>query len=702
MKRELNWLVISLAILSLLVAGCTRTPSSGGTLRIGVMLPLSGPESRDYRLPLEWALENINDAGGVDGKRLELVYVDIASEDLAEVTRRLAADDSILAVIGADTSKTTYEVASAFVQAQKVLITPSATSADIFRAFSQYKFIWRTVESDVAQTQLLLETAARNGAKKVALVTSGEYYGATFFDWFGFFATELGLEVTAIERYYDVDSCGKAVDRALATEPDVLFAVPNVADALITIAQKWRNAGGKRLLFSDAAQNPYLIQKLGKDAEGLEGITLSPDADNGFTAAFQERFNKPPTPYAANSYDALLLIAYGLERSRGISGDRLAEAIAEVVDSRGQTTGWDKKGIADTLKLLRSGKLPDITGATGPLEYDLDFHTDMTSSTYGLWKIKDGQFQIIEYLKTEDSATAISGKSAFQALASIDKQQNVNGRNIYNPGEKTGLWALIVATSSGWENYRHQADALAQYRLLRSNGVPDDHIILIIADDLAGNPNNKVPGVVRNELKGEDLYVNVKVDYLLKDVTADDLLSILTGKRSANLPEVIQSTAGDNIYIFLAGHGNENGIYLHLSQAIARDDGSYSILHPDDMAKTISSMFENKRYRRMLIAIESCQGGNMGIKLDAPGVILLSAANPSENSLSANYDPLQRLWLANQFAFQFYEVEKTNPNISLNDLYSSLYLSINGSHVSAYAPAFGDANEVKLKEFIIP
>ena len=681
--------------------GCKS--DSASPLCIAVMLPLSGPDYEEWEKPLEWALENINSTG-VAGKHLKLVYVDIAKEDPASAARRLAADDSILAVIGPHTSQGVYDVASTFIQAEKVIVAPSATSADIYRAFSQYKYVWRTVESDIAQVRTMLTVAARDGAKKVALITSTEQYGATFFNWFGFFATELGLEITDIHRYGEsTEAYGECLDKVLSGKPDALLAVPISTDIAAGIVRKCRSStSNTRLIFSDAAMCSHLIQTLGKEADGIEGFALVPDDDNGFREAFTERFHKPPTPYAANVYDALMLIAYGLERSNGIGGEKLTNAIAEVVDAKGEETSWDKEGIASALKAIQLDKLPDITGATGPLEYDRDFHMDMTSSTYGFWRIENGDFHIVEYITTGDCPTATDGKAAFQALASANKRQDIMGGASYEPDEKTGLWAVIVATSSGWENYRHQADALAQYRLLRSNGVSDNRIILIVADDIAHNQNNKEPGTVRNAARGEELYINVQVDYLLNEVNAETLLSILAGQKSASVPKVVESTSGDNIYVFIVGHGNQNGVYLGLNEAIPHTDDDFSILKPADLAKTVSSMSDQERYRRMLIVVESCYGGIMGSMLDAPGTLLISSANPFENSLSANYDPLQQIWLANQFPYQFRQIAALNPGISMDELYQSLYIRVNGSHVSAYARAFGNIDTVKLKEFITP
>jgi glycosylphosphatidylinositol transamidase (GPIT) subunit GPI8 len=143
-------------------------------------------------------------------------------------------------------------------------------------------------------------------------------------------------------------------------------------------------------------------------------------------------------------------------------------------------------------------------------------------------------------------------------------------------------------------------------------------------------------------------------------------------------------------------------LVLGLNTTIPDTDAQLSILRPVDLAQTVSSMFEQQRYRLMFIAIESCQGGVMGTELDTPGVLLLSGANPFENSLSANYDSSHRIWLADSFAYQLNQIEALTPGISIDDLYKGLYMSMNGSHVSAYAPAFGSADEVKIEEFITP
>jgi hypothetical protein len=95
---------------------------------------------------------------------------------------------------------------------------------------------------------------------------------------------------------------------------------------------------------------------------------------------------------------------------------------------------------------------------------------------------------------------------------------------------KGDTWALIATFSEGWSNYRHQADALRQYRALRARDVTRDHIILVGAEDLAGAAENALPATVRNQRGGVNLYMDATDDYPLAGFTADDFVNVLTGK----------------------------------------------------------------------------------------------------------------------------------------------------------------------------
>jgi ABC-type branched-subunit amino acid transport system substrate-binding protein len=686
-----------------LIAGCS-SPSQPAIepLTIGVLLPLTGPNAIDAKGPLDWALANVNDAGGVAGRHLAFDYADLGNEDLATAARRMAADPSVVAVIGPDSSQAVFTVMPLFIQSQKVVVTPTATAGGLYRAFADSPYFWRTVQSDIQQVGVMLLIAARDGAERVALVTAGDnLYGDTFFDWFAFTAAELGLEVTTSIRFDQVnDTCDLPMSQALASQPDAVLAVPIGGASAVCMAQAWRTSGSDaRLLFSDGGEVEYLIDTLGDDAEGIEGTAPSWSDTNGFEDAFVERFGTEPTPYAANIYDAVLAIAYGLARSGGVGGAPLPAAIAGAVDGRGAAIGWDAEGIRTALLALGRGDSPNLSGATGPLDFDLASHSELLNGTYEHWVVRGGQFEPAETFASGESPDSIEGLVAFRKAAASPLASNAAPDPAVAREE---LWALLVAVSTGWDNYRHQADVLAQYQMLRANGVPDDHIVLIMADDLANSPSNPEPGVVRQITGGPDLYENAEIDYLLADVTPGNLLAILSGDVTPKTPTVVGSTSADNVYVFIAGHGEEEGVYLGYDRPILGAVAQGTLLTPDALRSTLAVMNANDSYRQMLIAIESCKGGTFGVGLDVPDVLLLSGASQHENSLSTNFDTAARIWRADQFAYELWRAATTAPASDMSDIYATVYDQVAGSHVSAYGANAGAVITSPLRDFVAP
>src|SRR5436305_1014221 len=121
-KTKMRWALVPLAA-ALLSAICVGCGGEEGPIRLGVMLPLSGPDAAGYSAPLQWAVENVNAAGGIDGRQIQLVYRDIGRESVASVAPALAQDHSIAAVIGPDNSQDARKAATVFIKAHKVLLT---------------------------------------------------------------------------------------------------------------------------------------------------------------------------------------------------------------------------------------------------------------------------------------------------------------------------------------------------------------------------------------------------------------------------------------------------------------------------------------------------------------------------------------------------------------------------------------------------
>jgi ABC-type branched-subunit amino acid transport system substrate-binding protein/glycosylphosphatidylinositol transamidase (GPIT) subunit GPI8 len=701
---------IWLAALALLGA-CSERPAS--PVRVGVLLPVTGADSFNPLPSLKWAQDNVNAAGGVAGRPLELVIRDLGELEYRAAADQLLADDSIVAVIGPDQSRRLFELAPRFICANKLLISPTSTSADVYRAYAGSGYVWRVTESDIAQIKTMLLIAQARAARRVALITSYDPYGATFFDAFGFFATELGLSVTQLVRYDQGEgqACADAMTRGLEGDPDVLFAVATSSDDVVCLAREFRQRAPEstQLMFTDTGFTPFLIEQLGAAAEGLSGTALAPDQSSGYEQAYRARFGVEASNFAANFYDSVLLVALALQRSEAAGGAALSRAMQDVVDGRGETTGWDKAGVARALASIAAGAQPDLEGATGPLQFDSQRYTDLTFSTYMHWRVQGGRFVVagtFPTYETENGGQSIRDSAIFETRAGEARQQALFGQASERAlPPRTGLWALILASSRGFENYRHQADALAQYQLLRERGVPDDHIVLILADDLAAAPDNPEPGAIRNRADGPELYADAQIDYRLDEVSVDDVLGhILHGRSSARLPAVIRSGEGDDLFLFVVGHGGRQGVYYGAERALDTVADAHALISPEQLAASLSGLASERAFRRTLLVVEACHGGVMGSKLEGiAGVVLISGANAVEDSLSANFDPALGIWRADEFASQFLQRSEGDTELSLADLYHQLYLDVPGSHVSIYnAFAFGDLATTRLGDFLSP
>jgi len=88
-------------------------------------------------------------------------------------------------------------------------------------------------------------------------------------------------------------------------------------------------------------------------------------------------------------------------------------------------------------------------------------------------------------------------------------------------------WAVLVAGSNSYSNYRHQADVCHAYQVVKSHGIPEDHIIVMAYDDIANNSRNPFPGQMFNKptesgVAGTDVYAGCKIDYRGSDVTPEN------------------------------------------------------------------------------------------------------------------------------------------------------------------------------------
>jgi glycosylphosphatidylinositol transamidase (GPIT) subunit GPI8 len=391
-------------------------------------------------------------------------------------------------------------------------------------------------------------------------------------------------------------------------------------------------------------------------------------------------------------YDAAMMLSLALEVSNGEGGKTLAESLMALVSGNEGECSWQRDEISETLRLLQSGIYPDIKGASSSLNYDELYFTDVTSSTYGHWRIDAGQFVITDFYTSDGNGRISSTSAAYRIIAKKRQQFTTNGTWPLL-ATKENNYAFLMATSKGWSNYRHQADVLHTYQLLKKNSFDDEHIILILAEDLANSTSNALQGVVRNEPNGENLFKNIIVDYNLADINLEDIKNILSGQQTASTPIVLPSTSADNIFMFTSGHGSPEGMVLETE--------TYKMMTPNYWQSVFEAMYNNNNFRQVFWSLEACYSGKIGEQISTPGVMLMTGANAYETSKANFYDSEIKTWLADKFAYSINNTISESPEITFNEVYEKSYSYVNGSHVSFYNyQNFGNIHEINLSDFV--
>ncbi|XP_025888413.2 vacuolar-processing enzyme [Solanum lycopersicum] len=135
-------------------------------------------------------------------------------------------------------------------------------------------------------------------------------------------------------------------------------------------------------------------------------------------------------------------------------------------------------------------------------------------------------------------------------------------------------WAVLVAGSNGWWNYRHQADVCHAYQLLKKGGLKDENIIVFMYDDIANNTMNPRPGVIINNPHGQDVYKGVPKDYVGEDVNAENFFNVILANKSGitgGSGKVLNSAPNDHIFIYYVDHGGPGIVSMPTGVVYAND-----------------------------------------------------------------------------------------------------------------------------------
>jgi branched-chain amino acid transport system substrate-binding protein len=329
--------------------GCGKPGSPvGDTIKVGEYASLTGKEATFGISSHEGTLlaaEQINAAGGVLGKKIELLTEDDLSKagEPATVVNKLISRDNVVAVLGEVASSRSLEAAPICQQNKIPMISPSSTNPKVTETGD---FIFRVCFIDPFQGTVMANFATKTlKAKKVAVFTDVKSdYSKGLAKYFkqGFLAN--GGTLTDELDFNGGDKDFKAqLTTIKAANPDAVFVPGYYTDVALICIQAKELGLNVPLFGGDGWESDQLV-KIGGDA--VEGDYFSthyaPDIateqSRNFVAAYQKRFaGKTPDAMAALGFDSAMILADALKRAGSTDGPKVRDALAATKDFDGVT-----------------------------------------------------------------------------------------------------------------------------------------------------------------------------------------------------------------------------------------------------------------------------------------------------------------------------------------------------------------------------
>ena len=336
MKRFVTkTLAVVLAVVFVMsFAACSGKKAEASTIKVGVLAPLTGAVAQYGNAVNNGVMmyfEELNAKGGINGKQIELVTYDEEGDPVKAVTGyNSLMDQGVVAIVGDVTTAPTKAVVTESQADGTPMITASATAEDVTCQLNAdgsvakvYENMFRSCFIDPFQGSKMAAFAKDqlNAKTAAVLYNTGSDYSVGCYKAFQKTAAEQGLEVVAEESYADgaVDFQSQLTNIA-AKNPDVLF-VPDYYSVIALVAQQAQSAGVKAAMLGadgwdsvlGVVTDPALLEG-SYYCSGYSTEDTRPEVQT-FVKNFKAKYNDDPDMFAAQGYDAAMIMAAAIEKA---------------------------------------------------------------------------------------------------------------------------------------------------------------------------------------------------------------------------------------------------------------------------------------------------------------------------------------------------------------------------------------------------
>lgn len=335
----------------------TSQPQSSQSepIKIGAILSLTGSAAQYGKWSqngIALAVSEVNQAGGINGRQLQIIYEDDATDPATAVSaaQKLISINHVSAILGPLTSSSVLAAAPVAEANHIVLLSPCASSPKITDAGD---YIFRNWPSDNYEGAAMAEFLAQQlHIKTVVVAAMNNEYGLGLRDVFIQRAKELGLNILDVLSFEQGATDLKAQAARIAElKPDIVYA-PGHGKEVATLIRQCREIGVKSVFASGVAfETPDVFTVAGSAADGTyyTAPAFDPDSQDNQVVKFQEayeaRFHAKAEVFAAHAYDAVKILATALQNAGG-DFNKLKDALYAIHDFPGVTgnTTFDKNG----------------------------------------------------------------------------------------------------------------------------------------------------------------------------------------------------------------------------------------------------------------------------------------------------------------------------------------------------------------------
>lgn len=382
------------AALAVTLVGCSaqtgqkpaEEEATAEPIKIGVVVSLSGTYAglgEPEKNTIEMEVERINEAGGVNGRDIEVIFEDDATDDpkANAAASKLIEQDGVVAIIGATGTGGTMAMRDPITRAGVPQVSMAGGTAVIEPVD---ELVWATPWPNTLVAPFELEYMKKQGITKVGLISDAGGFGKDGQAVFTAAAKEAGVEVVSDQTFNPGDADMTAQLTKIKNSGAQALVLWTAGKEAAIVLKNAKDLGLEMPIFgSHGNARQEFIEGGGEAAEGVKfaaGKVLIPetygeDSDaykvaTDFITRYEEKFGAPPSTFAGHAYDALHIVVEAAKRVEGeITPDALAAEIA---------------------------KTDGLVGIGGTFKFSAEDHNGLTAADLTMYEIREGNWTLAE------------------------------------------------------------------------------------------------------------------------------------------------------------------------------------------------------------------------------------------------------------------------------------------------------------------